>query len=45
MLAITLLQAKRPTEAKPVLQRLTNQDDQFGANAKRLIKHIDSGSP
>jgi predicted Zn-dependent protease len=44
ILAIILLQAKQPAEAKTVLQKLTNKDDQFGANAKRLLQHIASNA-
>ena len=42
MLGITLLQAKRQQEAKAVFQKLAGTEDQFGANAKRLIQRIDS---
>jgi len=40
MLAIVLLQAKQPADAKPVLQKLAEKDDQFGANAKRMLVRI-----
>ena len=44
MLAIMLLQAKQPDQAKLELQKLINENDQFGANAKRILARLASAS-